>query len=121
MTGMDPMDNTDKVNIPILLYHGDYDVRVRSGIHRILQPDQEILPGKRISRAEANGPPVGKMAAGTQENCSGRNGTLPDHHLRNVGSFLGPVKQSKKKGQAFKGLPFFLIWTNAFNLPQRLP
>lgn len=26
--GMDPMDNTDKVNIPILLYHGDYDVRV---------------------------------------------------------------------------------------------
>lgn len=26
--GMDPMQNTDKVNIPILLYHGDYDVRV---------------------------------------------------------------------------------------------
>ncbi len=28
VTGMDPMQNTDKVNIPILLYHGDYDVRV---------------------------------------------------------------------------------------------
>ena len=26
--GMDPMQNTDKVNIPIMLYHGDYDVRV---------------------------------------------------------------------------------------------
>ncbi|MEO1660727.1 MAG: prolyl oligopeptidase family serine peptidase [Pseudomonadota bacterium] len=26
--GMDPMDNTDKINIPIQLYHGDYDVRV---------------------------------------------------------------------------------------------
>lgn len=26
--GMDPMQNTDKINIPILLYHGDYDVRV---------------------------------------------------------------------------------------------
>lgn len=26
--GMDPMRNTDKVNIPIQLYHGDYDVRV---------------------------------------------------------------------------------------------
>lgn len=28
VTGMDPMRNTDKVNIPIQLYHGDYDVRV---------------------------------------------------------------------------------------------
>ena len=28
VTGMDPMDNTEKVNIPIQLYHGDYDVRV---------------------------------------------------------------------------------------------
>lgn len=28
VTGMDPMQNTDKINIPILLYHGDYDVRV---------------------------------------------------------------------------------------------
>lgn len=26
--GMDPQDNTEKVNIPIMLYHGDYDVRV---------------------------------------------------------------------------------------------
>lgn len=26
--GMDPLQNTDKINIPILLYHGDYDVRV---------------------------------------------------------------------------------------------
>jgi len=26
--GMDPQDNTDKINIPIMLYHGDYDVRV---------------------------------------------------------------------------------------------
>ena len=26
--GMDPMQNTDKINIPIMLYHGDYDVRV---------------------------------------------------------------------------------------------
>jgi dipeptidyl aminopeptidase/acylaminoacyl peptidase len=26
--GMDPMKNTDKINIPILIYHGDYDVRV---------------------------------------------------------------------------------------------
>lgn len=26
--GMDPQQNTNKVNIPILLYHGDYDVRV---------------------------------------------------------------------------------------------
>jgi len=26
--GMDPMRNTEKVNIPIQLYHGDYDVRV---------------------------------------------------------------------------------------------
>lgn len=26
--GMDPQANTDKVNIPIMLYHGDYDVRV---------------------------------------------------------------------------------------------
>lgn len=28
VTGMDPMDNTDKIDIPILLYHGDHDVRV---------------------------------------------------------------------------------------------
>lgn len=28
VTGMDPQDNTDKIDIPILLYHGDYDVRV---------------------------------------------------------------------------------------------
>ncbi|WP_370265544.1 prolyl oligopeptidase family serine peptidase [Hyphomonas sp.] len=28
VTGMDPMQNTDKINIPILIYHGDYDVRV---------------------------------------------------------------------------------------------
>ena len=28
VTGMDPMDNTAKANIPIQLYHGDYDVRV---------------------------------------------------------------------------------------------
>ena len=26
--GMDPMKNTDKIDIPIMLYHGDYDVRV---------------------------------------------------------------------------------------------
>ncbi|MBY9067329.1 prolyl oligopeptidase family serine peptidase [Hyphomonas sp. WL0036] len=26
--GMDPMQNTDKINIPILIYHGEYDVRV---------------------------------------------------------------------------------------------
>ena len=28
VTGMDPMRNTDKANIPILIYHGDRDVRV---------------------------------------------------------------------------------------------
>lgn len=28
VTGMDPMQNTDKIDIPIMLYHGDYDVRV---------------------------------------------------------------------------------------------
>ena len=28
VTGMDPMQNTNKANIPIMLYHGDYDVRV---------------------------------------------------------------------------------------------
>ncbi len=28
VTGMDPADNTDKANIPILVYHGDRDVRV---------------------------------------------------------------------------------------------
>lgn len=28
VTGMDPMQHTDEVNIPIMLYHGDYDVRV---------------------------------------------------------------------------------------------
>lgn len=28
VAGMDPLQNTDKANIPILLYHGDYDVRV---------------------------------------------------------------------------------------------
>ncbi len=28
LTGMDPMDNTEKANIPILVYHGDRDVRV---------------------------------------------------------------------------------------------
>merc|ERR1711916_107889 len=26
--GMDPLQNTDKINIPIMIYHGDYDVRV---------------------------------------------------------------------------------------------
>ena len=26
--GMDPMQNTDKIHMPIMLYHGDYDVRV---------------------------------------------------------------------------------------------
>ena len=26
--GMDPMENTDKANIPILIYHGDRDTRV---------------------------------------------------------------------------------------------
>jgi dipeptidyl aminopeptidase/acylaminoacyl peptidase len=26
--GMDPQQNTDKINIPILIYHGEYDVRV---------------------------------------------------------------------------------------------
>ncbi|MFN4185681.1 MAG: alpha/beta hydrolase family protein [Hyphomonas sp.] len=28
VNGMDPMQNTDKINIPILIYHGEYDVRV---------------------------------------------------------------------------------------------
>jgi len=28
VTGMDPMDNTSKASIPVLLYHGDRDVRV---------------------------------------------------------------------------------------------
>lgn len=28
VSGMDPMKNTDKIDIPIMLYHGDYDVRV---------------------------------------------------------------------------------------------
>lgn len=28
VAGMDPMQNTDKINIPIMIYHGDYDVRV---------------------------------------------------------------------------------------------
>lgn len=28
VTGMDPQQNTQKINIPIMLYHGDYDVRV---------------------------------------------------------------------------------------------
>ena len=28
LSGMDPMDNTEKANIPILVYHGDRDVRV---------------------------------------------------------------------------------------------
>jgi len=28
VAGMDPMKNTDKIDIPILLYHGDHDVRV---------------------------------------------------------------------------------------------
>lgn len=48
--GMDPMDNTEKVNIPIQLYHGDYDVRVplwhsTDFFNRIdeRQPDSEMI------------------------------------------------------------------------------
>lgn len=50
VAGMDPMDNTDKIDIPILLYHGDYDVRVpdwhsRDFFNKIKSdsPDSELI------------------------------------------------------------------------------
>lgn len=53
--GMDPQANADKVNIPILLYHGDYDVRVpifhsREFYNAIKrrQPDSEFLVLKQM-------------------------------------------------------------------------
>ncbi|MEQ9434845.1 prolyl oligopeptidase family serine peptidase [Hyphomonas sp.] len=53
--GMDPQQNTDKVNIPILIYHGDYDVRVPifhsrdfyNGI-KDRQPDSEFIVYKQM-------------------------------------------------------------------------
>lgn len=48
--GMDPQANTEKINIPILLYHGDYDVRVplfhsRDFFNAVKkdQPDSELI------------------------------------------------------------------------------
>ena len=53
--GMDPMQNTDKVNIPIMLYHGDYDVRVpifnsRDFYNAIKnkEPDSEFIVMKQM-------------------------------------------------------------------------
>lgn len=53
--GMDPQANTDKVNIPIMLYHGDYDVRVpiyhsRDFYNAIKkdQPDSEFITLKQM-------------------------------------------------------------------------
>ena len=53
--GMDPQQNTDKVNIPILIYHGDYDVRVpifhsREFYNAIKdrQPDSEFIVYKQM-------------------------------------------------------------------------
>lgn len=50
VNGMDPMLHTDDINIPILLYHGDYDVRVplwhaRNFYNRIKSdaPESELL------------------------------------------------------------------------------
>lgn len=53
--GMDPQANTDKVNIPIMLYHGDYDVRVplfhsREFYNAIKkkQPESELIVLKQM-------------------------------------------------------------------------
>lgn len=53
--GMDPLQNTDKVNIPIMLYHGDYDVRVpifhsRDFYNAVKkdQPDSEFIVLKQM-------------------------------------------------------------------------
>lgn len=55
VTGMDPQANTDKVNIPIQLYHGDYDVRVpifhsRDFYNAVKkdQPDSEFISLKQM-------------------------------------------------------------------------
>ena len=55
VTGMDPMDNTEKVNIPIQLYHGDYDVRVplwhsRDFYNKIKksEPESELIVMKKM-------------------------------------------------------------------------
>ena len=55
VTGMDPQANTEKGNIPILLYHGDYDVRVpifhsRDFFNAIkkVQPDSEFIVLKQM-------------------------------------------------------------------------
>ena len=58
--GMDPMQNTDKINIPILLYHGDYDVRVpifhsRDFYNAIKdkQPDSKFIVLKQMGHQSA--------------------------------------------------------------------
>ncbi|CAN0437421.1 unnamed protein product, partial [Scytosiphon promiscuus] len=58
--GMDPMKNTDKINIPILIYHGDYDVRVpifhsRDFYNAIKdkQPDSKVLVMKQMGHQSA--------------------------------------------------------------------
>ncbi|MBR9834983.1 MAG: S9 family peptidase, partial [Alphaproteobacteria bacterium] len=55
VSGMDPQQNTEKGNIPILLYHGDYDVRVpifhsRDFYNKIkkVEPDSKFIVLKKM-------------------------------------------------------------------------
>lgn len=55
VSGMDPQKNTDKGNIPILLYHGDYDVRVpifhsRDFFNKVkkVEPESEFIVLKKM-------------------------------------------------------------------------
>ncbi|KCZ89613.1 alpha/beta hydrolase family protein [Hyphomonas jannaschiana] len=65
--GMDPMQNTDKVNIPIMLYHGDYDVRVpifhsREFYNAIKkrEPQSEFLVMEKMGHQSVKWPPENK-------------------------------------------------------------
>jgi dipeptidyl aminopeptidase/acylaminoacyl peptidase len=65
--GMDPQQNTDKVNIPIMLYHGDYDVRVpifhsRDFYNAIKkkEPESEFLVMEKMGHQSAKWPPENK-------------------------------------------------------------
>jgi dipeptidyl aminopeptidase/acylaminoacyl peptidase len=65
--GMDPMQNTDKVNIPIMLYHGDYDVRVpifhsREFYNAVKkrEPESEFLVMEKMGHQSVKWPPENK-------------------------------------------------------------
>ncbi|MEH6696685.1 MAG: prolyl oligopeptidase family serine peptidase [Hyphomonas sp.] len=78
VAGMDPMQNTDKINIPILLYHGDYDVRV------------PIFHSRDFYNAIKDKEPESKFITFTQMGHQG-NKWLPEHKkelLQEVETFL---------------------------------